>query len=236
MMAEPVSQSHAALKINAIKAITGEKSRSVALTKEDAAWTLRFLLLQVFGFMPEQLEFFVDRNFLVEYKLNRFARMIPFPISDRRLKQQYLLHLICPEYYDVDLPQTALDQYVYTLGHPTREYWEMKHDYQGSSDAVQWVIQNLFDEPDCASVMAFTEKNPKAVVSLFRAMRLGSFYDDVYAARTDGVLDMVFFSYPIDIQRKNFRLWADYRIPKTDDLEFEIITTGQEQFYEKENR
>lgn len=212
------------LIINVEKTLTGEKIRTVTLTSAEAAWSLKYALINILGFKPEQVECFLDKRFLETYNLIRFARMVDYPVVGKKAKTKYLLSLMFPELYKLKVPDDPLDRYLFTLKHiKAKEIWENDKDLAEANLAVQWVLQVLFNDSSCKAVMKFAEEHPAELISLMRTMRLSTFYDSVYGLMDDGILDMVFFSYPKAIQKANFLDYIKYRLPETGDAEIEIL-------------
>lgn len=217
------------LILNIEKTLTGEKVRTITLTSEEAVWSMRYIFLTILKFDPKQVEFFLDRSFLEAYGIMRFARMVQYPTGDRTLRKQYLLSMMFPETYRDPIPKNPLDRYLYTLNHPrAKEIWLSEGNLDHANAAVQWTIQVLFRDSSCPAMMQFAMDHPEELLALIRAMRLGSFYDAVYSQQTNGILDMIYFSYPLAVQRENFPAYMDHRIVSTDDIEFEVLTEAGE--------
>lgn len=226
-------QKEKTLILNIEKAITGEKERINTLSSAEAVWSLRYALLNILHFKPEQVESFLDRSFLETYGLMRYVRLVKFPAMDTGQRKQYLLAQMFPELYSVEIAENPLERYLYTLKHTkSKEVWQMNHDPVEANLAVQWVFSILFPDASCPAMMQFAVDHEKELLKLFRTMRLGTFYDDVYSLRGNGVLDMAFFSYPVAIQQAHFLDYVNLRLPSTDDAEFEIITRAEENYYD----
>ena len=218
------------LIINIEKIILGERRRSCELTTEEAIWSLRYILINIFKFTPELLKDFIDVPFLKEYDVYRYYRMIKFPTSDIKLQQKYLLYYLYPDIYK-EPAVSPIDIYLKTLEKENnkRTIWDKCKNYQETNQILHWLFTILFTNNSLKEILQFVNKYPTEFIKLIKSLKLYDFYNLFYS----NPLDMVFFCFSKEEQKENFKTYNDMRIKDCNDIEFEFLIQVGEKLQEE---